>query len=193
MGIASSSSMRPFIIILMTCILNECLNSHSMLYIFLKFTFLKLFTLIFQRWLFYDQCKQNVLAMDCTLERRQLKTLLTIDECGSKFARNSVFDRHLSPVWQKIAIKNYVSNYFWSTFIDSMNVLDCRLPVVDKVPFLQIVPTSNMLLCIGALLWWCIFKITMTSIDNNVHDFHCNNWTDNEWRPGRWDKSFRYH
>ena len=31
---------------------------------------------------------------------RQLKTLLTIEECGSKMARNNVFDSHLSPDWQ---------------------------------------------------------------------------------------------
>ena len=32
--------------------------------------------------------------------RRQSKTLSTIDERGSKIDRISVFDFHLSPVWQ---------------------------------------------------------------------------------------------
>ena len=26
-----------------------------------------------------------------------------------------------------MAIKNFVSNDFWSTFVDSINILDCRL------------------------------------------------------------------
>ena len=33
-----------------------------------------------------------------TPDRRQSKTLLTIDQRGSKISRNSVFDCHLSPV-----------------------------------------------------------------------------------------------
>ena len=45
--------------------------------------------------------------------RRQSKTLLTIDERGSKIDRNSVFDCHLSPV-------------------ASINDFDCRLPGVFK-------------------------------------------------------------
>ena len=62
--------------------------------------------------------------------RRQSKTLLTIDECGSKLARNSVFNCHLSPVRQQMAIENSVSvvNDFLSTFADSIYVFDCRLP-----------------------------------------------------------------
>ena len=31
--------------------------------------------------------------------------------------------------WQ-MAIESSVSNYFWSTFVDSINILDCRLPLV---------------------------------------------------------------
>ena len=42
--------------------------------------------------------------------RLQSKTLLTIDEHGSKINRNSVFYCHLSPVGQQMAIKNSVSN-----------------------------------------------------------------------------------
>ena len=54
-----------------------------------------------------------------TPDRRQSKTLLTIHERGSKIARNSVFDCHLSPDWRQMAIKNSVSNNFLSTFVDS--------------------------------------------------------------------------
>ena len=46
------------------------------------------------------------------LGRRQSKTRLTIDERGSKIARNSVFDCHLSPVRRQMAIENSVSNDF---------------------------------------------------------------------------------
>ena len=47
-----------------------------------------------------------------TLDRRQSKMLLTVDERRSKIARNSVFDCHLSPKWRQMAIENIVSNYF---------------------------------------------------------------------------------
>ena len=43
--------------------------------------------------------------------RKQSKTLLTIDEQGSKITRNSVL----------------VSGNFVSTFVDSINIFDCRL------------------------------------------------------------------
>ena len=56
-----------------------------------------------------------------TEDRRQSKTLLTIDERGLKIARNSVFDCHLSPV------ENSVSNDFCSTFVDSISVFDFHL------------------------------------------------------------------
>ena len=44
--------------------------------------------------------------------RLQSKTLLTIDKCGSKITRNSVFYCHLSPVWRQMAIENSVSKDF---------------------------------------------------------------------------------
>ena len=47
-----------------------------------------------------------------TPDRLQSKMLLTIDERGSKIARNSVFDCHLSPVGRQMAIENSVSNFF---------------------------------------------------------------------------------
>ena len=61
-----------------------------------------------------------------TPDRRQLKTLLTIDERGSKIARNSVFDCHLSPVVQQMTIKNSVSNNFLFTFVNSIKVFNFR-------------------------------------------------------------------
>ena len=62
-----------------------------------------------------------------TPDMRQSKTLLTIDERGSKTARNSVFNCHLSPVGRQMAIENSVSNDFLATFVDSINVFNCRL------------------------------------------------------------------
>ena len=62
--------------------------------------------------------------------RRQLKTLITIDKRGSKIARNSVFDCHLSPAGRQMAIENSVSNDFLSTYVNSMDVFDCRQPCV---------------------------------------------------------------
>ena len=43
------------------------------------------------------------------LDRRQSKTLLTIDERGSKIARNSVFDCHASPVGRHLAIESEIT------------------------------------------------------------------------------------
>ena len=47
-----------------------------------------------------------------TQGRRQSKTLLTIIEGGSKIARNSVFDCHLSPVKRQMTIENSVCSDF---------------------------------------------------------------------------------
>ena len=74
-----------------------------------------------------------------TQGKRQSKTLLAIEECGSnfgskcgsKFARNKVFYCHLSPVGREMAIKNSVTSDFLSTCVDSINVFDCRLPGVN--------------------------------------------------------------
>ena len=56
---------------------------------------------------------------------QQSKRLLSINECGSIIARNSVSDCHLSPVWRQMAIENSDSNDFLSTFVDSINVFEC--------------------------------------------------------------------
>ena len=68
-----------------------------------------------------------------TSGRWQSKMLLTIDERRSKIDRNSVFDRHLLPVRQQMTIKNFVSNGFLSTFLDSISVFDCRLSGVIRL------------------------------------------------------------
>ena len=57
--------------------------------------------------------------------RRQSKILLAIDERGSKISRNSVFDCQM-------AIENYVSIDFLSTFVDRIDVFDCHLPGVNS-------------------------------------------------------------
>ena len=45
-------------------------------------------------------------------------------------ARNSVLDCQLSPVGQQTAIENSDSNDLRSTFVDSINLFDCRLSEV---------------------------------------------------------------
>ena len=74
-----------------------------------------------------------------TLDRRQSKTLLTIDVRGSKMARNSVLDCHLSPVGRRKAIESSVSIWGFSTFVDStcINVFHCRLSSVVNVSFID--------------------------------------------------------
>ena len=62
-----------------------------------------------------------------TPDRPQSKKLLTIGECGSKIATTSFFYYHLSPVMRGRAIEYSVYNYFWSTFVDSIDVFNCRL------------------------------------------------------------------
>ena len=64
-----------------------------------------------------------------TPDRWQSKTLLTIDERGSKpiEAMFSIASR------RQMAIQNSVSNYFLSTLVDSTNVLDCRISCVSFI------------------------------------------------------------
>ena len=94
--------------------------------------------------------------------RRQSKTLPTIDKCGSKIDRNNVFDCHLSLVWQQMAIENSVSNDFWSTFLDSIAVFDCRLPGVF---------TIQVEIATGFTVWqgWCSYQIQI--------DYLCSLWS----------------
>ena len=80
-----------------------------------------------------------------TSDRRQSKTLLKIDEHGSKIIRNSVFDCHLSPVGRQMAIKISVSNHFLSMLVDSINVFNCGLSsvITDARKILCVQPYSK--------------------------------------------------
>ena len=62
----------------------------------------------------------------------QSKTLSTIDERGSELATTSVFNCQLSPIGRLMTIESSVSNYFWSTFVDNIDVFDCRLSGVNS-------------------------------------------------------------
>ena len=57
-------------------------------------------------------CWKSHVEAQITPDRRQSKTLLTFDQCGSKIDRNSVYDCHLSPVGRQMTIEKAVSNYF---------------------------------------------------------------------------------
>ena len=63
----------------------------------------------------------------------QSKTLLTIDERGSETVTTSVLDCQFVPVGRLMAIENFASNYFWSTFVDNIDVFDCRLSGVNSL------------------------------------------------------------
>ena len=78
-----------------------------------------------------------------TTDRRQSKTLLTIDKHGSKISINRDLDCRLSPVGRKMAIKNSVSNNFLSTFFFSIHLFDCRLPSVFKEDVVPSVKVEN--------------------------------------------------
>ena len=64
-------------------------------------------------------------AMISTPDRRQPKTLVPIDERGSKIARNSVFDCHLSPVGRQMTIENSITIFDQRLY--SCNIFDCLL------------------------------------------------------------------
>ena len=64
---------------------------------------------------------------------RQLKTLLTIDERGSKVATTSVFDCQWSPVGRLMTIENSVFELFLSMFVDNIDVFDCRQSDVNSL------------------------------------------------------------
>ena len=64
---------------------------------------------------------------------RQSKTLLTVDERGSEIATTSVFDCQRSPVGRLMAIEKSVSDYFWSMFVDNIDVFDCHQSGVNSL------------------------------------------------------------
>ena len=90
-----------------------------------------------------------------TSDRRQSKTLLTINERESKIDRNSVFDCHLSPVGRQMAIKNFASTFFWSTFVNSINIFICHLSGV-------IIVCAHVFVVVFSLRWCFMSKSTMT-------------------------------
>ena len=81
-----------------------------------------------------------------TLVRWQSKTFLTIDKRGTKIVRNRVFDCHVSPIGWQMAIKNSVSNDFWSTFVDSIDFFACHLPSVISIHWIYGVKLSGLFL-----------------------------------------------
>ena len=111
--------------------------------------------LIFQR---EEQCNLTI------PDRHQSKTLLTIDECRSKIARNSVFDCHMSPFRGQMAIKNYVSIYFLSMFVDSINIFLCHLSCV-----LTIRKCEVMFVCLFVLILYMSRPVFL-------------GWTSTKWR-----------
>ena len=56
---------------------------------------------------------KSVASCLSTLDRLQSTMLLIIDECGSKIARNWVFDCRLLTFRRQMTIKNTLSNYFY--------------------------------------------------------------------------------
>ena len=58
---------------------------------------------------------EHLLLADITPDMRQSKTLVAMDERGSKIARNSVFDWHLTPVGRQMPIM--AKSLFQSNFI----------------------------------------------------------------------------
>ena len=82
-------------------------------------------------YIFHGSVEKNNFAS--TPDIRQSKTILTIEGRGSEIATTRVFDCQLSPVGRLKAIKNYVSNYFLSTFVDNIDVFDCRISCVNSL------------------------------------------------------------
>ena len=75
--------------------------------------------------------KENLVSH--TPGRWQTKTFRTIDERGSKIARNRVFDYHLSPDWRQMVIENPVSNDFRSTFVNCKERFRLPPTVIDQI------------------------------------------------------------
>ena len=61
---------------------------------------------------FREKDRLSIRLRISTPGRRQSKTIVTIDERGSKIARNIFFDCYLSPVWRQMAIENSVYDDF---------------------------------------------------------------------------------
>ena len=66
-------------------------------------------------------------------------------KADQKLLETAFFDCHLLPISQQLAIENFVSNDFLSTFIDSINVFDCHLSSVILVLILTAKPVNNLM------------------------------------------------
>ena len=76
---------------------------------------------------FVPKMISNVTFQDDHTGKAAMENALNNRQTWTKITRNSVFACHLSPVGQQMAIENTVSNNLWSTFVDSINVINCRL------------------------------------------------------------------
>ena len=96
---------------------------------------------------------------------RQSKTLLTIDECGSEVATTSVYDCQWSPVGRLVAIERSVSNCFWSTFVDNIDVFDCHQSGVNSL-YASLCYGGHFYIQLNKFFWNCLCLkgryITMT-------------------------------
>ena len=98
-------------------------------------------------------------------DMRQSKTLLTIDERGSEIATTSVFDCQWSPVGRHMAIEKSVSNYFWSTFVDNIDIFDCHQSGVNSL-YASLCYGGHFCIQLNKIIWNCLCLkgryITMT-------------------------------
>ena len=79
-----------------------------------------------------DDCKTNM--TNNTLDNRQSKTLLAIDERESKIDRDNAFFYHLSPERRQMAIENSVSSDFisrdkWQSKTLFLTIFGLRSPI----------------------------------------------------------------
>ena len=86
---------------------------------------------------------------------RQSKTLLTIDERGSEIAITSVFDCQWPPVGRLMAIENSVSYYFWSTFVDNIDVFDCQQSGVHSL-YASLCYGGHFCIQLNNIIWNCL-------------------------------------
>ena len=86
---------------------------------------------------------------------RQSKTLLTIAERGSEIATTSVFDWQSSSVGRLMAIEKYVSNYFWSMFVDNIDVFDCHQSGVNSL-YASLCYGGHFCIQLNKNIWNCL-------------------------------------
>ena len=101
-------------------------------------------------------------------DMRQLKTLLTVDERGSEIATTTVFDCQWSMVASRSTNgnqKNSVSNYFWSTFVDNIDVLNSHQSGVNSM-HASLCYGGHFCIQLNKIIWNCLCLkgryITMT-------------------------------